>query len=162
VIVDEAILNECNEPRQMVWFADVTVREPADDDFEFHGAGGERFVLRTGRARSGRIINESMAPVFYKKIAFIAFFNAGVRALDIRDPYHPTEIGYFHPVDHGGDRTSAASPVRARIAARSRSRPIMSRPMSAAISTSSIAPTPAAYSGTERARPRGGGIAVRA
>src|ERR1700736_4941011 len=25
MIVDEAILNECSEPRQMVWFADVTV-----------------------------------------------------------------------------------------------------------------------------------------
>ncbi|HEU0148409.1 MAG TPA: hypothetical protein VFR21_16240, partial [Bradyrhizobium sp.] len=41
--------------------------------------------------------NESMAPVFYKKLAFIAFFNAGVRALDIRDPYHPREVGYFIP-----------------------------------------------------------------
>jgi hypothetical protein len=41
--------------------------------------------------------NESMAPVYYKKMAFIAFFNAGVRALDIRDPYHPTEVGYFIP-----------------------------------------------------------------
>jgi hypothetical protein len=41
--------------------------------------------------------NESMAPVFYKKMAFIAFFNAGVRALDIRDPYHPREVGYFIP-----------------------------------------------------------------
>jgi hypothetical protein len=38
-----------------------------------------------------------MAPVYYKKMAFIAFFNAGVRALDIRDPYHPTEVGYFIP-----------------------------------------------------------------
>ena len=38
-----------------------------------------------------------MAPVFYKKMAFISFFNAGVRALDIRDPYHPTEVGYFIP-----------------------------------------------------------------
>src|SRR4029077_9505425 len=27
MIVDEAILNECNEPRQMVWFADVTVEK---------------------------------------------------------------------------------------------------------------------------------------
>jgi hypothetical protein len=38
-----------------------------------------------------------MAPVYYKKMAFIAFFNAGVRALDIRDPYHPKEVGYFIP-----------------------------------------------------------------
>jgi hypothetical protein len=30
-------------------------------------------------------------------MAFIAFFNAGVRALDIRDPYHPLEVGYFIP-----------------------------------------------------------------
>ena len=38
-----------------------------------------------------------MDPVFYKKVAFIAFFNAGVRALDIRNPYSPKEIGYFIP-----------------------------------------------------------------
>ncbi len=38
-----------------------------------------------------------MAPVFYKKLAFLTYFNAGVRAVDIRDPYHPKEIGYFIP-----------------------------------------------------------------
>jgi hypothetical protein len=38
-----------------------------------------------------------MAPIFYKKVAFITYFNAGVRAVDVRDPYHPKEIGYFIP-----------------------------------------------------------------
>jgi hypothetical protein len=38
-----------------------------------------------------------MAPVFYKKVAFISHFNAGVRALDIRNPYVPREIGYYIP-----------------------------------------------------------------
>ncbi len=38
-----------------------------------------------------------MAPVFYKKIVFLSYFNAGVRAVDVRDPYHPKEIGYFIP-----------------------------------------------------------------
>src|ERR1700716_1364493 len=64
-------------------------REPPDDDLEFHGAGSKRFGTHSS--------NESMAPVFYKKMAFISFFNAGVRALDIRDPYHPREVGYFIP-----------------------------------------------------------------
>jgi hypothetical protein len=28
---------------------------------------------------------------------FFAHINAGVRAVDIRDPFHPTEIGYYIP-----------------------------------------------------------------
>ena len=31
------------------------------------------------------------------RLAFISYFNAGVRALDIRDPYHPREVGFFIP-----------------------------------------------------------------
>ena len=41
--------------------------------------------------------NESTAPVFHKKVAFFTWFNGGVRAVDIRDPYQPKEIGYFIP-----------------------------------------------------------------
>ena len=97
MIVDEAILNECNEPRQMVWFADVTVenRPMMISSFTVPEASGD-FCERGGRFGS-HSSNESMAPVYYKKMAFIAFFNAGVRALDIRDPYHPKEVGYFIP-----------------------------------------------------------------
>jgi hypothetical protein len=38
-----------------------------------------------------------MSPVFYTKFALVTFFNAGVRAIDIRDPYSPKEVGYFIP-----------------------------------------------------------------
>ena len=79
------------------------------------------FCQRGGRF-GAHSSNESMAPVYYKKMAFISFFNAGVRALDIRDPYHPTEVGYFIPRSRLRP-TSAASRSTARIAARSRSRP---------------------------------------
>ena len=97
MIVDEAIVNECAEPRQMVWFADVTIenRPMMISSYTVPEASGS-FCERGGRFGS-HSSNESMAPVYYKKMAFIAFFNAGVRALDIRDPYHPTEVGYFIP-----------------------------------------------------------------
>jgi hypothetical protein len=30
-------------------------------------------------------------------VLFIAHFNAGLRAIDVRDPYNPKEIAYFIP-----------------------------------------------------------------
>jgi len=97
MIVDEAILNECNEARQMIWFADVSIeaRPTMISSWTVPEASGH-FCERGGRFGS-HSSNESMAPVFYKKIALIAWFNAGVRAIDVRDPFHPKEIGYFIP-----------------------------------------------------------------
>jgi hypothetical protein len=97
MIVDEAIQNECGEPRQMVWFADVTTEaHPMMISSYTVPEESGHFCARGGRFGS-HSSNESMAPVFYKKLAVIAFFNAGVRALDVRDPYHPRGVGYFIP-----------------------------------------------------------------
>ena len=97
MIVDEAILNECNEARQMVWFADLTVetRPMVVSNYTVSEKSGD-FCSRGGRF-GAHSSNESMAPVFYKKVALISFFNAGVRAIDIRDPYSPKEIASFIP-----------------------------------------------------------------
>jgi hypothetical protein len=97
MIVDESIANECQEPRQMVWFADVTLeaRPMVVSSYTVAESSGH-FCERGGRFGS-HSSNESMAPVYYQKLAFIAFFNAGVRAVDVRDPYHPREVGYFIP-----------------------------------------------------------------
>ena len=97
MIVDEQILNECTEPRQMAWFVDVTIEAHpmVISNFQVPEASGH-FCDRGGRFGT-HSSNESMAPIFYKKVAFLAYFNAGVRAVDVRDPYHPKEIGYFIP-----------------------------------------------------------------
>jgi hypothetical protein len=97
VIVDEGLVNECNEPRQMVWLADVTVetRPMMISSYTVRESSGD-FCSRGGRFGSHSSA-ESMDPVYYGKLVVISFFNAGVRVLDIRDPYHPTEVGYFIP-----------------------------------------------------------------
>jgi hypothetical protein len=97
MIVDEQIRNECEENRQLVFFVDVTIesRPMVVSNFLVPEASGN-FCERGGRFGS-HSSNESMAPVFYKRIAFITYFNAGVRAVDVRNPYAPKEVGYFIP-----------------------------------------------------------------
>jgi hypothetical protein len=97
MIVDEELNNECQEPRQMVWFADVTIEaKPMVISSWTVPEESGHFCDRGGRF-GAHSSNESMAPIYYKKLAFITFFNAGVRALDVRDPYHPKDVGYFIP-----------------------------------------------------------------
>jgi hypothetical protein len=97
VIVDESLVNECAEARQMVWIADITSEKKPFNvaSWTVPEASGN-FCTRGGRFGS-HSSNENMTPVYYKRVVFIAFFNAGVRALDIRDPYHPREIAYYIP-----------------------------------------------------------------
>ena len=81
----------------MVWFADITVESQpmVVSSWTVPEASGN-FCSRGGRFGS-HSSNESFAPVFYQKLAFVTWFNAGVRAIDIRDPYHPREAGYYIP-----------------------------------------------------------------
>jgi hypothetical protein len=97
MIVDESLVNECGsaESRQMVWFVDATIEKYPMVVSNYTPAAGN-FCERGGRF-GAHSSNESMAPVFYKKLVFVTFFNAGVRALDVRNPYAPKEVGYFIP-----------------------------------------------------------------
>jgi hypothetical protein len=96
-IVDESLVNECQETRQMLWIADITneARPFGVASFTVPEATGN-FCSRGGRFGT-HSSNENFTQIYYKRILFLAYFNAGVRAVDIRDPYHPREIAYFIP-----------------------------------------------------------------
>jgi hypothetical protein len=99
MIVSEGSLRTsgCQETHQMVWFADITVeaKPMMVSNFSVPEASGNYCdrAVRFGAHSS----NESTAPVFHKKLAFITYFAAGVRALDVRNPMQPKEVGYFIP-----------------------------------------------------------------
>jgi hypothetical protein len=97
LIVDEEIANECQETRQQVWFADISIEKypMMVSNWTVPEASGN-FCSRGGRFGSHSAA-ESMDPIFYKKFAFISFFNAGVRVLDIRNPFLPKEAAYYIP-----------------------------------------------------------------
>jgi hypothetical protein len=99
VATNEAIQNECLEGRQMVWIIDIThERVPFGVATYTPSEAAGHFCARGGRFGT-HSSNESMAPIFYRKLMFFAAFNAGVRAVDVRDPYHPREVGYYIPAE---------------------------------------------------------------
>jgi len=97
VVTNEAIQKECLEGRQMVWFVDITTeKKPFGVASWTVPEKSGNFCSRGGRFGS-HSSNESTAAVFHKKIMFFAYFNAGIRALDVRDPFSPKEIAYYIP-----------------------------------------------------------------
>ena len=97
VAVNESLANECTEPRQMVWIVDATDEKTpvVISTFTVPEASGN-FCSRGGRFGS-HSSNENQPPMYAKRYVFVAWFNAGVRAIDISDPYHPREAGHYIP-----------------------------------------------------------------
>jgi hypothetical protein len=54
------------------------------------------FCSRGGRFGPHATLEEPN-PIYDERILFVTYFNAGLRAIDIRDPYHPKEIAYYIP-----------------------------------------------------------------
>jgi hypothetical protein len=98
VIVNESLRNECiGEAHQMVFLADVTVESHPQIISNFQVPESEGNYCQKGGRFGAHSSNENMTPIYYRRLVFIAYFNAGVRAVDIRDPFRPEEVGYFIP-----------------------------------------------------------------
>ena len=97
LVVSESLRNECQEIRQLSFMVDVTTeRIPFSvATFEVPDPTGD-FCRRGGRF-GPHSSSESFTPIYYGRLVFIAYFNAGVRVVDIRDPFHPVEAGFFIP-----------------------------------------------------------------
>ena len=97
VVTNESLVNECAEARQMVFMVDVTVESKPFSvaNYTVPEKSGD-FCTRGGRFGT-HSSHENFTPIYYKKLMFFAHFNAGVRAVDIRDPYNPTEVAYYIP-----------------------------------------------------------------
>jgi hypothetical protein len=97
VVVSESVANMCQETHHIVFFLDITneSRPFPVANYQVPESAGD-FCQRGGRF-GAHSINWSYEPLFYKKMIFVSYFNAGVRAVDIRDPFHPREVAFFIP-----------------------------------------------------------------
>jgi len=96
-VIGETVANECQEFRQTMRMIDVSdeLKPFGVSTWTVPEAGGN-FCSAGGRF-GAHSSNENFTPIYYNRILFLAHFNAGVRAVDVRDPFHPQEIGYYIP-----------------------------------------------------------------
>jgi hypothetical protein len=96
-VVSESLANECQEPRQMVRMVDITFESsPVGVSTWTVPEASGNFCSRGGRFGS-HSSQESFSPIYYGRVLFVTFFNADLRALDIRDPFNVKEIGFYVP-----------------------------------------------------------------
>lgn len=92
-----ATFYKCSDNRNMIRIFDITdpskpigVSTWTASDLNGH------FCTRGGYFGT-HSANENFTPIYYKRLMLVASHNAGMHAVDIRDPYHPTEVGYYIP-----------------------------------------------------------------
>ena len=97
VVTSEATAHFCSEFRHLTFLTDVTAenRPQSISTFQVPASDGG-FCDRGGRF-GPHATNEEFGPPFYQKIVFVSYFNGGVRAIDVRDPYNPQEVAFFIP-----------------------------------------------------------------
>ena len=92
----------CTGNRQLMYFVDVTTGTSGNEakptiisNYQVSENSGD-FCNRGGRF-GAHASSENFTDLFYGKLIFISWFNAGVRAIDIRDPFSPKEVAYYIP-----------------------------------------------------------------
>lgn len=97
VSVSESRANECLEAHHAVTILDYTdgvhpwpiaTYRVRDESIDFCSRGG-RFGAHN--------LNPRYHEPFYPGFIIVAYFNAGARVVDVRDPFHPEEIAFYIP-----------------------------------------------------------------
>lgn len=97
VLVSESTRNECNEPRHVVTFFEITDERKPKIAHQYQVPENPGDFCRVGGRFGPHATNWSFTETFFKKVLFVSYFNAGVRALDVRNPAYPKEVAFFIP-----------------------------------------------------------------
>lgn len=96
VVSEEAFAANCRELRRQIYVVDATdesrplpIATFKVPDGDFCARGGRFGPHQFAETRDGKLIDGNLL--------FIAYFNAGLRVVDISNPFKPVEVGYYVP-----------------------------------------------------------------
>jgi hypothetical protein len=97
VVVNEESVTVCGEHRQMVIFFDITDEKRPIGVSTFNVPERQGNFCGRGGRFGAHASHENTTPIYHKRLMFFSWFNAGVRVVDVRNPYQPREVGYYIP-----------------------------------------------------------------
>jgi len=109
VVTDESIQNDGADWPKLVWLLDARDERNLVSIATLPVTGVKPFLHRGGRCGAHNVHENPPAPGAWRSdnIVLGTFFNAGVRAYDISDPYVPREVAYFVPPAPAGSPVGA-------------------------------------------------------
>ena len=98
-----AVINEaggsggCDEAHQMVYMMDITTETEPHFVSNYHVDERDGNFCQRGGRFGAHASHENMNNPYGNKVLFVSYFNAGVRAIDVRNPWSPRELGFYIP-----------------------------------------------------------------
>lgn len=96
VVTDEARAQENYESSQFMWVVDIR-EETNPIPIATYIPDREENMNRGGRFGAHNILEYAPADGPWKDVIFLTYFNSGLRAVDLSDPFRPKEIGHYIP-----------------------------------------------------------------
>ncbi len=97
VLVSESVANQCQEPRHVVSFVDITDEAHPWPVSTFQVAEAQGGFCERGGRFGPHGTQWYRGPPFYNRLQVFSWFNAGMRVVDVRNPFEPVEVGYYIP-----------------------------------------------------------------
>ena len=110
VVTDEAIQNDGADWPKLVWLLDARDERNLVSIGTLPVSGVKPLLHKGGRCGAHNVHENRPGPGTWRSedIVLGAFFNAGVRAYDVRDPFAPREIAYYVPPTPDGSPVPTA------------------------------------------------------
>jgi hypothetical protein len=109
IVADEAVMDAGADWPKLVWVVDARVEANLVPIATLPAPPYQEFVRRGGRFGAHNLHENLPVPGSWRseQIVIGTFFNAGVRAYDVLNPYQPQEVASFVPEAPNGARTGA-------------------------------------------------------